>query len=1223
MALFRRGATGGFPRAQGFGADTTGGRGGSVYVVTNLNDSGAGSFRDAVSEPNRIVVFAVGGYIDLDSSVSVSSNITILGQTAPGQGIGIEGYEVSCSDKSNIIIQYMRFREGSTDPDTSNASLNLGDLNGGMIDHVSAEFSQYDNIDAVGANSAADNITYQNDLIADPIKSQQLNLHEEGNQTTYLDNIFANGHGRTPLAKSNDQYVNNVVYDYGYGYTTGNSSGTFKYDIINNYFIAGPSTTSPGDAWYQLDSNQSAYSSGNLLDSNKNGVLDGSATSPGGVTVLTSEWSAATQYLPTLSATGAYSFDVGHAGDSLSRDPVDAQIISQVQSLGTSGSIMNEQDDDGLSNNGFGTISGGTAPTDTDGDGIPDAWETTHGLNPNVADSTKLNPLGYTMIEEYAQQLGDEYASQTWSNASGDWTTGVWSAATPGIYDHALIRGNGTTNGSATISGSDVAQAFSVSIGGNGPAAGESLSISGGSLAVQDTIYVGDQNNGAFTISGGTVRTANVQIGNTVFNSSGVGTNYTGTLNISAGMLQTNQIVLGAGSPSNWTSGGSINWSGGTIQAIGILSINTPINLTGATATLDSNTFNGTVSGLISGGGALTKISAGTITFTAQDSYSGGTTINGGAIRLAGSGAAGTSTIVVNVGDGIVLGSGVTLSAPIQEDVPATEFVNVDASASATLASAVSTGGSGNQYRLGVTNTGASLTVTGVNTSSDAFTFITQGTIAFSGSGGLIDTNTSNPITIGRATAALTLTVGGSAVISQTNIPSGSTAIATATSGNGANPDVIVTLQNSATINAGVGNYDIADSSATNATTPISTFNLNGGTWDVGGIVKGAVAASQNALIDFNGGTLTATQNNSSFLPALSGLTADVLSGGAKINDGGFAITIAQPLLTGASTDGGLTKSGLGTTTLAAVNTYNGPTTVTAGTLAIASGASIADTTITVNPSAGLQISGTVPTTAHLTSNGATTFAANTATGFLPRTLAAITIGSAGDVALSAPSAAANRSVLITGSLSFTAGTGLLDLDANDMIVHAGGLSQLTSEIAGGYNGGSWNGAGGITSTAAAGSGNTALGIEVNSNGSSSLMSVFDAQSVTSTDVLVKYTYFGDANLDGIVNGSDYTLIDNGFNNALTGWRNGDFNYDGVVNGDDYTLIDNAFNTQGASLAGIPDEMIAQDTAQIADAAGSSVPEPSQWLSLTGVFAVLLLRPGKSTHIMRIRCNFH
>ena len=114
------------------------------------------------------------------------------------------------------------------------------------------------------------------------------------------------------------------------------------------------------------------------------------------------------------------------------------------------------------------------------------------------------------------------------------------------------------------------------------------------------------------------------------------------------------------------------------------------------------------------------------------------------------------------------------------------------------------------------------------------------------------------------------------------------------------------------------------------------------------------------------------------------------------------------------------------------------------------------------------------------------------------------------------------------------------------------------------------------------------------------------------TDVLMKYTYAGDADLSGTVTATDYMLIDNGFNSGgtLTGWRNGDFNYDGVINGDDYTLIDNAFNTQGTtSFAGIsagPAEMIASNTDQIAGASSSAVPEPTT-LSVVGIGAASLL----------------
>ena len=104
---------------------------------------------------------------------------------------------------------------------------------------------------------------------------------------------------------------------------------------------------------------------------------------------------------------------------------------------------------------------------------------------------------------------------------------------------------------------------------------------------------------------------------------------------------------------------------------------------------------------------------------------------------------------------------------------------------------------------------------------------------------------------------------------------------------------------------------------------------------------------------------------------------------------------------------------------------------------------------------------------------------------------------------------------------------------------------------------------------------------------------------VANTDVLVKYTYYGDANLDGKVDGTDYSRIDNGYLNNLSGWFNGDFNYDGVIDGSDYTLIDNAFNTQGASLAA------AVATAQIAGDV-SAVPEPVS-LGLLGIGCMALL----------------
>ncbi len=185
--------------------------------------------------------------------------------------------------------------------------------------------------------------------------------------------------------------------------------------------------------------------------------------------------------------------------------------------------------------------------------------------------------------------------------------------------------------------------------------------------------------------------------------------------------------------------------------------------------------------------------------------------------------------------------------------------------------------------------------------------------------------------------------------------------------------------------------------------------------------------------------------------------------------------------------------------------------------------------------------------------------------------------------------------------------TSQLDLTDSDMIVHGGNLATVTSLIAKGYDGGNWLGDG-ITSSAAASDTThlTALGAILNINAKGAVIySPFDGVTSTTTDVLVRYTYYGDANLDGKVDGSDYTLIDNGYlhRTTLTGWYNGDFNYDGTINGDDYTLIDNAYNTQGSQLVFSTAALIAtvEPAVKISSTLPSPTPSPptSSWWILT------------------------
>jgi hypothetical protein len=204
-------------------------------------------------------------------------------------------------------------------------------------------------------------------------------------------------------------------------------------------------------------------------------------------------------------------------------------------------------------------------------------------------------------------------------------------------------------------------------------------------------------------------------------------------------------------------------------------------------------------------------------------------------------------------------------------------------------------------------------------------------------------------------------------------------------------------------------------------------------------------------------------------------------------------------------------------------------------------------------------------------SSSVTTITVPSATGIVPISLGGISLTGGAKLIASTISGtqSANHYVLnfASGGTFTIDSSSQLNLADNDAIFLNGSLSAVTASLALGYHSGAWNGDGIDSSTAAGTSGVTALGVELNNNGSGgTLFSTLDGQAVTNTSVLVKYTYAGDANLDGTVNGSDYTLIDNGFNAGLSGWRNGDFNYDGSINSNDYLLIDNARNMEGSPL---------------------------------------------------------
>ena len=402
-----------FPEALGFGANVTGGRAGTVYHVTNLNDDGAGSFRDAVSQGNRIVVFDVGGIINIKTAVSIKSNITIAGQTAPGEGIAIHGGKLSTGKQSNIIIRYLRIRPGENTASTKDDALNLYDAKNVIVDHCSVELAPWNNFG--GSSDNADyrvtGITVQNSLIANPI-GQQFGAHIESIDGTWAwyYNAFVNTHNRNPLDKINDIFVNNILYNFEAGYTT-HTSAKFKHDIVNNYFVYGPEGK---NEWFQVDKNQSIYANGNLIDKNRDGVLNGGPTSiyyyQGPGEELKNPWNELTTKGPMMSAASAWRYVTSQSGV-LPYDDIDSLIWHQVGTLGKEGALVKSVGAMGLkTNNGWGEVIAGKAATDSDKDGMPDYFENAMGYDTAKDDAMTKEDDGYVRIEKYINWLGAMHA---------------------------------------------------------------------------------------------------------------------------------------------------------------------------------------------------------------------------------------------------------------------------------------------------------------------------------------------------------------------------------------------------------------------------------------------------------------------------------------------------------------------------------------------------------------------------------------------------------------------------------------------------------------------------------------------------------------------------------------------------------------------------------------------------------------------------------------------
>jgi pectate lyase len=408
-----------FPGAVGFGRYATGGRDGTVYKVTNLNDSGPGSLRDAVSQPNRIVVFEVAGVIEISSRLVFSSNLTVAGQTAPGEGVVVYGNGVSFSGAHNVIVRNIAFRMG-IGGDSGKDAAGIANGSNMIFDHVSVSWGRDETFSISWDNKGTEpsNITIQNSIIAQGLLNHSAGgLIQTRGGVTLFRNLYIDNHTRNPKVKGLNQFVNNVVYNWGGGgcYILGDSEGTSWATVENNYFINGPSASS--NPYSRANSNFQLLASGNYHDGNRNGSLDGSLSvqadygpafwveSPDyWVNIPESDPNKIPQMHPELpgvmAADAAYAWIVDSVGKIIpARDQVDAFLISELTSLGTAGAIISSEND--LPSKGPGKIFRGPLAVDSDGDGIPDSWETALGTDPNVDDAMVVGIDGYTNIERY------------------------------------------------------------------------------------------------------------------------------------------------------------------------------------------------------------------------------------------------------------------------------------------------------------------------------------------------------------------------------------------------------------------------------------------------------------------------------------------------------------------------------------------------------------------------------------------------------------------------------------------------------------------------------------------------------------------------------------------------------------------------------------------------------------------------------------------------------
>jgi hypothetical protein len=446
-----------FPGAEGFGRLATGGRGGRVVEVTTLSDSGPGSFREAFNQyPGQpiTIVFRVGGLIELRTPLKPTrSNVTIAGQTAPGGGICLKNYSLKLHG-NNLIVRYLRSRPGDTSG--ANASgvygLNMENCQNFIVDHCSMSWS----IEETATFYDNKYSTVQWCLVSESLNSSFNGKGDHGyagvwggQYASYHHNLIAHHHSRAIRfngARAHDttavvDYRNNVIYNWGdmyaaYGNEVVIPGGRGQLNLVNNYYKGGPATpvakaailfsiTQAYDPAQPERPVATVYAAGNydagypaVTADNWRGIRLQYYPSTAANLARFRQVAPTPNLAPitTQSAEAAYQAVLAQAGATVpERDALDARIVRETRTGTATGSspggtatyglhqgIIDSQTDVG----GWPVYRGGTAPPDADHDGIPDAWEAKHRLNPqDGADGNGLGASGYTHLEEYLNSL--------------------------------------------------------------------------------------------------------------------------------------------------------------------------------------------------------------------------------------------------------------------------------------------------------------------------------------------------------------------------------------------------------------------------------------------------------------------------------------------------------------------------------------------------------------------------------------------------------------------------------------------------------------------------------------------------------------------------------------------------------------------------------------------------------------------------------------------------